>query len=248
LARLHLVSEVAKFPLLNVVGSFESCIQAQEKLTHKDVQVAINKFGGGVYACSATIELISYEKFIIPKGVTLQTDTINHKNLLVWGYFKPEIISMSAVYRFTQYEDGYELFGTTNDMEFTDQQIIARIKYYYHVEGVDYFARTSETSIKVYGLTQTDKKPQPPYLVMLDSTASKSVSKLIWQDNQHDSRGYWVYRNSDGEWQKISDFIYAVDLKDGLGEFVDTANHFNNHLVQYAITTESLSNVESDFV
>jgi len=74
----------------------------QEGELYQYTVAAVNKFGGGAYAYSDTIELISYnEKFIIPKGVTLLTDTINHKNLLVWGYFKPEIISMSAVYRST---------------------------------------------------------------------------------------------------------------------------------------------------
>lgn len=225
-------------------------------ITDQDVQegemyqytvAAVNKFGGGAYAYSDTIELISYnEKFIIPKGVTLHSDTINFKNSLIWGYFKPEIISMSAVYRSTEYADGYELVGTTNSTEFVDEQVIPGVKYYYYVEGVDYFARTSELSVKVYGLTQTEKRPLPPYWVMLDFTASKGVSKLVWQDNQQDARGYWVYRNSDGNWQKISDFIYADALKDRVGEFVDTVTHFNTNLVQYAVTIESLSNIESD--
>lgn len=39
LDRLHLMSELSKLPMLNIIGNYESCIQAQENISQKNVEV-----------------------------------------------------------------------------------------------------------------------------------------------------------------------------------------------------------------
>ncbi|MDQ8006255.1 MAG: hypothetical protein REI64_15750 [Pedobacter sp.] len=207
----------------------------------------VNRFGGGANAVSDTLQMVLVdEKMLIPKIFTATADTINNAMALNWSFIKPDFVSVVNIFRSTEYEDGYKLIKSTTGYSYVDRDIVAGQKYYYYLTVNDKMGRTTERSVKIYGLSQKNTKSQKPTHVSVSK--SKEGNVISWMDNATDSRGFYVYRTNEvaGALKPITEMIYVNPNAKNSYSYIDTASNLQGK-IGYAILAENLSNVRSNF-
>lgn len=207
----------------------------------------VNRFGGGANAVSDTLQVaLVDEKMLIPKIFTATADTINNSMALNWSFIKPDFISVVNVFRSTEYEDGYKLIKSTTGYNYVDRDIVAGQKYYYYLVVNDKMGRTTERSVKIYGLSQKITKSETPTYISVSKSREGNV--ISWIDNATDSRGFYVYRTNEvgGVLKPITEMIYVNPNSKNNYSYTDTASNLQGK-IGYAIIAENLSNVRSNF-
>lgn len=207
----------------------------------------VNIFGGGAKMVSDTLQATVLEQQMLkPKFFTAAADTLKNQIILNWSFMKPDLVGAISVYRSIDYEGNYELIGSTTGYNYIDNTIVPGQKYYYYLVVTDVLAKTTERSVKVYGLTYKIQKSNRPANIAVANKAKQSV--ISWVDNNNDTRGFYVYRakGTYGELKLISEFIYKDEKANGNYTFTDTATNLTGK-IGYAVISENLSNVKSDF-
>lgn len=206
----------------------------------------LNRFGGGTSSFSDTLHITNIEeKLLLPKAFTAKADSVRKCITLDWAFLNPDVIAVTKVYRSTAYENGYEYIGSSALGNFTDKTAVPGTKYYYYLTITDKMGRASEPGMKVYALMQDGAKHRAPMYVSLKA-ADKTVT-VEWQDFDLATRGFKVYRTNGigAELYPISNFIPAVKSSEGRYSFTDADRPGGT--IGYAVVSESLSNVLSDF-
>lgn len=207
----------------------------------------VNRFGGGGSVSSDTLSVNAMDKkMLLPKAFTAFVDSTKQQINLSWGFLKPELISLVKVYRSENYEDGYEYVGSTNQGAFADKSIVPGKKYYYYLTVSDNLGRSSERSTKIYALMQSIIKPTVPLYIEVAKGDKGNV--ISWQDYNLENRGYKIYRSNQigGTLIPLGDYIYVDKKLEGKYSFIDTTKNVNE-ITGYAVTAESMSNLESEF-
>ena len=207
----------------------------------------VNRFGGSANIVSDTLSAaILDEQLLRPKIFTAIADTVKNSIILNWSFIKPEFVGAVSVYRSIDYEGNYELLSSTSGYNYIDNTVVAGQKYYYYLVVTDQLARTTERSIKVYGLAYKKQKSDRPVNVVV--VAKNNQNTISWTDLNNDTRGFYVYRTGgiDGELRSISAIIYSDKKALGQFSFTDTASNLSGK-VGYAVVAENLSNSRSDF-
>lgn len=207
----------------------------------------VNRFGGGANLVSDTLSAaILDEQLLRPKIFTAIADTVKNSIVLNWSFMKPEFVGAISVYRSTDYEGNYELLSSTSGYNYIDNTVIPGQKYYYYLVVTDQLARTTERSIKVYGLAYKKQKSDRPVNVVVVAKNNQNI--VSWTDLNNDTRGFYVYRTGgiNGELKPVSAIIYNDKKSLGQFSFIDTASNLSGR-IGYAVVVENLSNNRSDF-
>lgn len=207
----------------------------------------VNRFGGGAIAVSDTIQVAMLDQqLLIPKIFTATADSINNTIALNWSFMKPDFVSAVNIFRSTDYENGYKLIKSTTGYNYIDRDITAGQKYYYYLMVTDRMGRATERSVKIYGLSQKNKKSEAP--VQVTVAKSNSGNTVSWSDNASDTRGFYVYRTSEvaGTLKPITEMIYMDEKARSTYSYTDTATNLSGK-IGYAVVAENLSNVRSNY-
>jgi fibronectin type 3 domain-containing protein len=206
----------------------------------------VNRFGGGAQASSDTLQVAALdEQLMVPKIFTAKADSIKNNIVLNWSFMKAEYVGLVNVYRSTDYENDYKIITSTNGYNYVDNDVIPGQRYYYYLVVTDRLGRVTEKSIRVYGLVHKLQKSAIPANVNVSSVNKQNV--ITWSDYNNDTRGFYIYRTGqiDGELKVISPIIYS-GKSGSVFSYTDTATHLAGK-VGYAVVSENLSNIRSDF-
>jgi fibronectin type 3 domain-containing protein len=207
----------------------------------------VNRFGGGAAAVSDTIYAVVVDEYLLtPKIFNVKADSIKNKMVLNWSFMRPDFISAVSIYRSTDYENGYQLIGSTSGYNYIDNTAIPGQKYYYYLIVTDKMGRTGPRGIRAYGLMFKTKKSATPTNIGLITKNKQNI--ISWTDVNNDTRGYYIYRTNqfEGELKVITEMIYRDEKATDQFSFTDTATNLAGK-VGYAVVSENLSNVRSDF-
>ncbi len=205
----------------------------------------VNRFGGQASAVSDTAMASLMDKnYLIPQQFTATTDSGSNKTVLKWKFFKPSLVSVVKVFRSKDYEGEYSYIGSSNQDFYNDQSTVAGQKYYYYLNITDRLGQNSIRSAKIYALSQSTKPPEAP--IYVNAIKTKNGNQITWQDFNADTRGWYVYKTNqiEGNLTLLSDFIFK-DTQKANYSFVDSIA--NSGLVGYALVSENLSNLRSNF-
>lgn len=206
----------------------------------------VNRFGGGGIAVSDTIfATVIDEHLLTPKIFNVKADSLKNNITLNWSFSQPDFISAVSVYRSTDYENGYQLIGTSAGFNYVDGTAIAGQKYYYYIIVTDKMGRTSPRGVRAYGLLFKGKKSDTPTDVAVNVKNRQNV--ISWTDINNDTRGYYVYRTNkfEGELIPITEMIYRDSKAGDRFSYTDTATNLSGK-VGYSVVSESLSNLRSE--
>jgi fibronectin type 3 domain-containing protein len=206
----------------------------------------VNRFGGGAQAISDTLQVAALdEQLMVPKIFTAKADSIKNNIVLNWSFMKAEYVGLVNIYRSTDYENDYKIIASTNGYNYVDNDVIAGQRYYYYLVVTDRLGRVTEKSIRVYGLVHKLQKSAIPVNVSVSSANQQNV--ITWSDYNNDTRGFYIYRTGqiDGELKPISPIIYS-SKSGAVFSYTDTASHLTGK-IGYAVVSENLSNIRSDF-
>lgn len=207
----------------------------------------VNVFGGGGVTVSDTIVAAVIDEFLLtPKVFNVKSDSVKNNITLNWSFERPDFISAVSIYRSTDYENGYERISATSGYNYIDNTVVAGQKYYYYLIVTDMMGKTSQRGVRAYGLVFKEKKSGVATNVRVSAKNNQNV--ISWTDLNNDSRGYYVFRNNqfDGELKAITGMIYRDENAKGEFSFTDTAKNLSGK-IGYAIVSENLSNVRSNF-
>jgi len=207
----------------------------------------VNRFGGGAAAVSDTIYAAVIDEYLLtPKIFNVKADSVKNNMVLNWSFMRPDFISAVSIYRSTDYENGYQLIGSTSGYNYVDNTAIPGQKYYYYLIVTDKMGRTTQRGVRAYGLMFKEKKSGIPTNVAVNVRNKQNV--ISWTDINNDTRGYYVYRTNqfDGELKVITEMIYFDEKANGGFSFTDTATNLSGK-IGYSVVSENLSNVRSNF-
>jgi fibronectin type 3 domain-containing protein len=167
--------------------------------------------------------------------------------LLTWKLHHYQSVAGIEVFRCDNYDGNYTKIGTADetDTSYTDLTATPSKVYYYYLQIIDRFSKSSLRTARTSALYQDTRAPRAPRYVTAAMQGDKV--KVSWVTADPEIAGYYVYRSvgHDTVYTLISDFITA---KDSITTFIDATNDFKSpYGYSYTVTQENISHVSSKY-
>lgn len=204
---------------------------------------------GNTGAASDTVLVKTYEMkdIFTPQYFAAQKLPGKRGVLLSWRLHHTQSVAGIEVFRCDSYDGNYTKVGTADesDTSYTDLTASPATIYYYYLQIVDRFSKSSLRTARTSALYEDTRAPRAPRYVTAEMQGSKV--KVSWTTADREIAGYFVYRSTghDTVYTLVSDFIPA---KDSVTTFVDESNDLRSpYGYSYTVTQENTSHVASKY-